>query len=163
MRKKIYSLEELVNIRKQYARKNKIIVFANGCFDILHCGHVDYLKGAREMGDALIVAVNSDQSVRQYKGDDRPVIPQEERLEILEAIRYVDYLLLFDDPDVNHLLSVLQPDIHAKGTDYTPETVPERDTVLAYGGKVAIAGSPRINSTTNVINKIIENYSASQD
>lgn len=155
---KIRSLKELVDLRKRHSSEKKIIVFANGCFDILHCGHIDYLKGAREMGDFLIVAVNSDYSVRQYKGEDRPVIPQEERLEILQSIRYIDYLILFDEPDVNKLLLTIKPDIHAKGTDYTPETVPERHTVHSYGGKVAIAGNPRINSTTNVINKILNNY-----
>ncbi len=158
MSNKFCSLDELVSYRQEYARQKQTVVFANGCFDILHCGHLDYLQGAATLGDILIVAVNSDRSVRRYKGEDRPIIPEDQRVEILEAIRYIDHLLLFDEPDVNHLLLKLKPDIHAKGTDYTVETVPERNTVLSYGGQVAIAGNPRINSTTNVINKILKNF-----
>ncbi len=156
--KKLKKLEELTYICQKLKKEGKKIVFANGCFDLLHYGHIDYLLGAKKLGDVLIVAVNSDKSVKQYKGDDRPIIPQEQRLEILDAIRFIDYIILFDEPDVNKLLLTLKPHIHAKGTDYTEETVPERKTVLSYGGKVAIAGNPRVNSSTNIIQKILDNY-----
>lgn len=130
------------------------VVFANGCFDLLHVGHVRYLQGARALGDALVVALNDDASVRGLKGEGQPLTPQDERAEIVAALSCVDYVTLFHEPDVTVLLGLLQPHVHAKGTDYTPETVPERDVVRAYGGEVAITGDPKDHSTSEVIRKL---------
>src|SRR5438046_7235972 len=116
------------------------IVFANGCFDVLHVGHVRYLEGAKALGDVLVVAVNSDEQVRKQKGEDRPLIPQDQRAKIVSALAAVDFVTVFDEPTVAELLLALKPDIQAKGTDYTEDTVPERDVVRSYGGRVAIAG-----------------------
>src|SRR5258708_9207001 len=112
------------------------IVFANGCFDVLHVGHVRYLEGAKALGDVLVVAVNSDQQVRKQKGKDRPLIPQDQRAEIVSALAAVDFVTIFDEPTVAELLLELKPDIHAKGTDYTEDTVPEGDVVRSYRGAV---------------------------
>ena len=130
------------------------IVFANGCFDILHVGHVRYLRGARAVGDFLVVAVNSDASMKlQNKG--RPVMtPGVERAEIVAAFECVDLVTLFDEKTVENLLLLLKPDVQAKGTDYTPETVPEKDVVASYGGTVAIVGDPKDHSTTDVFSRI---------
>lgn len=130
------------------------VVLANGCFDILHVGHVRYLEGARALGDALVVAINSDRSVRQLKGPGRPVMSESERAALVSALRCVDYVVVFDEPDVNRVLEVLKPAVHAKGTDYTEETVPEREKVRAYGGEVRIAGDPKDHSTRDVIRRI---------
>lgn len=130
------------------------VVFANGCFDILHVGHVRYLRAAKEKGDVLVVAVNGDASARALKGEGRPYAPQEERLEMLSALEPIDYLLLFDEPDVSSLLLALKPDVHAKGTDYTIETVPEGETVRGYGGEVAICGDPKDHSSTELAARI---------
>ncbi len=132
------------------------IVFANGCFDVIHVGHVRYLKGAAACGDVLIVALNTDASVRSNKGDGRPFVPQAERAEILSAIECVDYVTLFADPTVDPLLRLLKPDIHAKGTDWTAETVPERETVLAYGGEIRIVGDPKDRSSSDLIERMRE-------
>jgi D-glycero-beta-D-manno-heptose 1-phosphate adenylyltransferase len=133
--------------RKHGAR----IVLANGCFDILHVGHVRYLEGAKALGDLLIVAVNSDAQVRARKGEGRPFTPERERAEIIAAVRAVDFVTIFQEPTVEQLLLAIRPDIHAKGTDYTAETVPERDVVRSYGGRVAIVGDPKDHSTTEMI------------
>lgn len=138
-------------------RRGKVVVFANGCFDILHVGHIRYLRAAKEMGDILVVGVNSDVSVRKLKGEERPVMPLEERLEILAELSSVDYLLPFDETRADGLLEILRPDIHAKGTDYTEETVPERETVLRYGGKIAIVGDPKKHSVTDIIKNLKQN------
>ncbi len=151
---KIKQLPELINIVDAEKEKGKTVVFANGVFDILHVGHVRYLKEARDMGDILIVAVNDDDSVRRLKGKDRPLMPVEERMEILEALACVDYIIKFSDPTVSNLLLALKPHIQAKGTDYTEDTVPEREVVKSYGGKVAIAGDPKNRSTTNYLARI---------
>jgi rfaE bifunctional protein nucleotidyltransferase chain/domain len=127
------------------------IVFANGCFDVLHVGHVRYLAGARELGDVLIVGVNSDEQVAVQKGAGRPVMPATERAEIVAALEPVTYVTIFDEPTVEQLLLALKPDVHAKGTDYTTETVPERDVVRSYGGRVAIVGDPKDHSTSAII------------
>lgn len=124
------------------------VVLANGCFDILHVGHVRYLEGARALGDLLVVGVNSDEQVRALKGKGRPLVPERERAELLAALRVVDYVTIFPEPNVEALLRAVRPDIHAKGTDYTEETVPERDVVLSLGGRVAIVGDPKNHSTT---------------
>src|SRR3989304_8361674 len=145
---KVKTLQELIEIVEDEKNKGKTIVFANGVFDILHVGHVRYLTEARERGDVLIVAVNDDDSVRRLKGNDRPLMSVEERMEILAALLCVDYLVKFSEPTVSNLLLALKPHIQAKGTDYTEDTVPEREVVRSYGGKVAIAGDPKDRSTT---------------
>jgi rfaE bifunctional protein nucleotidyltransferase chain/domain len=131
------------------------VVLANGCFDILHVGHVRYLEAARALGDVLVVAVNSDRSVRAIKEPGRPILDESERVALISALRCVDHVVLFDEPDVKRVIDVLKPAIHAKGTDYTEDTVPERQQVLAYGGTVRITGDPKDHSTRNIIESII--------
>src|SRR5215471_13846512 len=121
----------------------KKVVLANGCFDILHVGHLRYLQEARTFGDVLVVAINSDKSMRLIKDPGRPILGEKERVSLVSALRSVDHIVLFDEPDVSGVLEVLRPAIHTKGTDYTEQTVPERERVLAYGGKVRIAGDPK--------------------
>lgn len=130
------------------------IAFANGGFDLLHVGHVRYLEAARREADVLVVAVNSDASVRAAKGEGRPVLPESARAELVAALRCVDYVTIFSEATVDHLLSVLKPDVHCKGTDYTVDSVPERETVRAYGGRVAIVGDPKNHSTTHLISRL---------
>ena len=130
------------------------IVLANGCFDVLHVGHVRYLAGARELGDILVVGINSDEQVAIQKGPGRPVLPAAERAEIVAALESVTYVTIFEEPTVEQLLLTLKPDIHAKGTDYTTESVPERDVVRSYGGQVAIVGDPKDHSTTEIIARV---------
>jgi len=132
------------------------VVLTNGCFDILHVGHVRYLEEARKLGDVLVVALNSDKSMRLIKDPGRPILSENERVSLVSALRCVDHVVLFDEPDVSHVLEVLRPAIHAKGTDYTEETVPERDKVLAYGGEVRIAGDPKNHSTRDIIEQILK-------
>ncbi|GJQ57934.1 MAG: D-glycero-beta-D-manno-heptose 1-phosphate adenylyltransferase [Candidatus Scalindua sp. AMX11] len=129
-------------------RSGKKIIFANGCFDILHVGHIRYLQEAKRLGDLLVVAVNDDASMRALKGEGHPYMPEEERLEILAALRCIDYLTLFTEKTVDSLLLQLKPDVQAKGTDYTKETVPERETVLSYGGEIAITGDKKTHSSS---------------
>ncbi|MDQ3040848.1 MAG: adenylyltransferase/cytidyltransferase family protein [Acidobacteriota bacterium] len=131
-----------------------IIVLANGCFDFFHVGHIRYLAEAKTLGDYLIVGINSDEQVRKLKGDNRPLIPEQERAEIISALRFVDYVTVFPEPTVEELIRALRPDFHAKGTDYTVDSVPERDIVREYGGKVAIVGDPKNHSSTDLICKI---------
>jgi rfaE bifunctional protein nucleotidyltransferase chain/domain len=147
------ALRPLVEKLKQ---DGKTIVFANGCFDLLHVGHVRYLEGARRLGDALVVGLNSDDSVRQLKGPGRPLMPEGERAEILAAISFVDYIIIFQESNVERLLLQIQPDIHCKGTDYTVDSVPERDVVLSYGGRVAIVGDPKDHSTRDLIREVLK-------
>ena len=130
------------------------IVLANGCFDVLHVGHVRYLAGARELGDILVVGINSDEQVAIQKGPSRPVLPATERAEIVAALESVTYVTIFEEPTVEQLLLTLKPDVHAKGTDYTTESVPERDVVRSYGGQVAIVGDPKDHSTTEIISRV---------
>ena len=154
MQSTILSREELVH-RVAAARENGArIVLANGCFDVLHVGHVRYLAGARELGDVLIVGINSDQQVAAQKGPGRPVLPATERAEIVSALDSVSYVTIFDEPTVEQLLLALKPDVHAKGTDYTTDTVPERDVVRSYGGHVAIVGDPKDHSTSEIISRL---------
>jgi len=122
------------------------VAFANGCFDVLHVGHIRYLQGAAAEGDRLVVAVNDDESVRELKGEGRPILAAAARAELVAAVRGVDYVVLFREPTVMRLLELLKPDVHCKGTDYTVETVPERDVVRAYGGRIAIVGDPKDHS-----------------
>jgi rfaE bifunctional protein nucleotidyltransferase chain/domain len=135
-------------------QQHKTIVFTNGGFNILHVGHIRSLIDAISLGDILVVALNSDRSIKQNKGEGYPLMPEDERLEILSALACVDYLTLFSEPTVDKLLLKLKPDIHAKGTDYTKQSVPERDTVLSYGGKIAIVGDPKNHSSTDIIGYI---------
>ncbi|MEQ1727692.1 MAG: adenylyltransferase/cytidyltransferase family protein [Vicinamibacterales bacterium] len=132
----------------------RTLAFANGCFDLLHVGHVRYLQGAAAEADRLIVAVNTDASVRGLKGPDRPVQQEQDRAELVSALRGVSYVVLFSDPNVERLLLLLKPDVHCKGTDYTVETVPERGVVLSYGGRTAIVGDPKNHDTRALIAKI---------
>jgi rfaE bifunctional protein nucleotidyltransferase chain/domain len=138
---------------EQWRRGGEKIILANGCFDLLHVGHTRYLRAAKALGGKLVVAINSDQSARQLKGAGRPRIPQHERAELVAALEAVDAVTIFDAPDVRHLVRLLRPDIHAKGTDYTAEGVPERDEVLACGGRVEIVGDPKEHSTTELLRK----------
>src|ERR671912_2156627 len=150
----VLSREEVL-ARVQAARSSGArIVFANGCFDVLHVGHVRYLAGARELGDVLVVGVNSDAQVAIQKGAGRPVLPAVERAEIVAALEPVTYVTIFDEPTVEQLLLALKPDVHAKGTDYTTDTVPERDVVRSYGGQVAIVGDPKNHSTSAIIARL---------
>ncbi len=151
---KLHSLESLKIIVARLKQEGKTIVFGNGCFDLLHVGHIRYLRESRALGDVLIVGLNSDSSVRGLKGPRRPLMPQEERAEILSALTAVDFIVIFDDPTVENLLLALQPHVHCKGTDYTEETVPERRIVLSYGGRVAIVGDPKDHSTRDFIQEI---------
>ena len=151
---RILAREELV-ARVQAARQaGARIVLANGCFDILHVGHVRYLAGARALGDLLVVAVNSDRWVGALKGAGRPIMLAGERVEIVASLEAVDLATIFDEPTVEALLLALKPDIHAKGTDYTEDSVPEREVVRAYGGRVAIVGDAKEHSTTEMIERL---------
>jgi rfaE bifunctional protein nucleotidyltransferase chain/domain len=132
----------------------RTVAFANGCFDLLHVGHVRYLQGARAEADTLVVAVNSDASVRGLKGEGRPVLDEAARAELVASLRCVDHVVIFDDPTVDRLLTTLRPDVHCKGTDYTVDTVPERETVRAYGGRVAIVGDPKDHSTRELLARL---------
>ena len=153
-RRKLVTLERALKLREEARRQDKSVVFTNGCFDLLHVGHIRYLVGAADEGDILFVALNSDRSVRTLKGDGRPVFPAEERAEIISALECVDAVLIFDDPSVDRLLRQLRPDVHAKGTDYAPETVPERETVKAYGGRTAIVGDPKDHSSAGLLERL---------
>lgn len=142
--------------RVAIARKNGArIVLANGCFDLLHVGHIRYLEGAKGLGDLLVVGVNSDEQVRAQKGGGRPFMPERERAEIIASIRAVDFVTVFPEPSVEQLLLAIRPDIHAKGTDYTEESVPERDVVRSYGGRVCIVGDPKDHSSTEMLKKVM--------
>jgi rfaE bifunctional protein nucleotidyltransferase chain/domain len=151
---KVLNEEELVKRIKADREAGRTIAFANGCFDVLHVGHVRYLAGAAAQADRLVVAVNDDQSVNGLKGAGRPVLNAADRAEIVAALDGVDYVVTFADPNVNRLLELLHPEVHCKGTDYTVDTVPERHTVLGYGGRVAIVGDPKDHSTRDLISRI---------
>jgi rfaE bifunctional protein nucleotidyltransferase chain/domain len=145
---------ELETLVASDRRAGRSLAFANGCFDLLHVGHSRYLEGARREADRLIVAVNSDESVRRLKGEGHPVMPADARAELVAALRSVDYVVVFPDPTVERLLKRLRPDVHCKGTDYTVETVPERDVVRSYGGRVAVVGDPKRHSTSALIERL---------
>ena len=130
------------------------MAFANGGFDLLHVGHVRYLEAARQEADRLIVAVNDDRSIQALKGGARPVLPEADRAELVAALRAVDYVVIFPEPTVTPLLQLLHPEVHCKGTDYTVETVPERDTVRAYGGRIAIVGDAKDHSTSDLLTRL---------
>jgi rfaE bifunctional protein nucleotidyltransferase chain/domain len=152
---KIFSVEAVREAAHEQRRLGKRIVFANGAFDLLHAGHVRYLQGARQKGEWLVVGVNSDASVGRSKGPGRPVVPEAERAEIVAALECVDAVVLFEEDSPVRLLEEIRPDVHAKGTDYTPETVPEREVVASYGGQTAIVGDPKEHATTKLIERIV--------
>jgi len=143
-------LEREIKTAKQAGKR---VVFANGCFDVLHLGHVRYLSGAKALGDLLVVAINSDEQVRRQKGEGRPLMSEGERAELVASLEVVDLVTIFAEPTVAELLLALEPDIHAKGTDYTEDTVPEREVVRSYGGRVAIVGDPKDHSSSELIAK----------
>ncbi len=151
---KFKPLSELRRIIAAKKALGKSVVLANGCFDLFHVGHIRYLRAARAKGDILVVALNSDASVRKLKGKGRPVLPQQERAEILASFSFVDYVTVFNEPMATKVLLALKPDVHVKGSDYSRETVPERETVRACGGRVAIVGGPKIRNTSQVIRDI---------
>lgn len=158
MSRKLRTLEEARKIREKYRTEGKRVVFANGCFDVLHGGHVSYLADARLQGDVMFVGVNSDSSERGLKGPTRPIYKQDERLTLLDAIRYIDHLVLFDEPTCENLLRTLRPDVHAKGTDYTADTIPEKEVASELGIKVYIAGPPKENASRGVIATVVERF-----
>jgi D-glycero-beta-D-manno-heptose 1-phosphate adenylyltransferase len=151
---KIVSREKLREILVERKQTGARVVFANGCFDTLHVGHIRYLEGAREQGDVLVAAVNSDASVRELKGPGRPILPESARAELVAALRVVDYVVIFGERNVEALLEFLRPDVHAKGTDYTLETVPERATAARLGIRVAIVGDSKDHSTREFIESV---------
>ncbi len=148
------ALEDLPRVRAEASAAGRTVALANGIFDLFHVGHLRYLQGARAEGDLLVVAVNSDRSTRAYKGPGRPVVPEDERAEILCGLACVDYVVIFDTPNPVPVIRALRPDVHVKGTDYTPETIPEAAEVKAYGGRVAVAGDPKNHSTTELLGKL---------
>jgi D-glycero-beta-D-manno-heptose 1-phosphate adenylyltransferase len=150
---KLFSISQLAEQVRQWRTAGEKIILTNGCFDLLHVGHVRYFRAARELGGKVIVAVNSDSSVRTLKGEGRPRVPEQERAEVLAALADVDAVTIFDAPDVRELVRLIRPDIHAKGTDYTEESVPERDVVIACGGRVAIVGDPKDHSTSGLLQR----------
>lgn len=156
---KIIDRENLKKKLEELRQKGKRIVFTNGCFDIIHIGHISYLKEAKNFGDVLIVGLNSDESVRMIKGDKRPLMPQEERAEILASLEMVDFVVLFDEPVPDELIKIVKPDFHIKGGDYSsPDELPEAKLVRSLGGKVVIARGIEGKSTTNIIRTILERY-----
>ena len=154
MQSNVLSREELVKRVNAARESGARVVLANGCFDVLHVGHIRYLAGARELGDVLVVGINSDEQVALQKGDGRPVLSAAERAEIVAALEPVTYVTIFNEPTVEELLLAHKPDVHAKGTDYTTDTVPERDVVRSYGGQVAIVGDPKDHSTSAIIARL---------
>jgi D-glycero-beta-D-manno-heptose 1-phosphate adenylyltransferase len=144
---KIGTLEDVRGLVQQAKAAGRTVALANGCFDVLHVGHVRYLEGARHEADELVVGINGDDSVRRLKGEGRPVLAAAERALLVAALRCVDHVLVFEEDDVVRLLRALRPDVHCKGTDYTPETVPERDVVREVGGRIAIVGDPKQHDT----------------
>jgi rfaE bifunctional protein nucleotidyltransferase chain/domain len=151
---KVVSRDDLVRRAAEERAAGRTIAFANGCFDLLHVGHVRYLESAAREADLLVVAINDDASVRRLKGEGRPILPAADRAELVAALRCVNYVVIFPEPTVGPLLTALRPDVHCKGTDYTVESVPERDIVLGYGGRTAIVGDPKDHSTRELLSRI---------
>jgi len=153
-RGRVLSRDALIAQVKADRAEGRTIAFANGCFDLLHAGHVRYLQAASGEADRLVVAINDDQSVAGLKGPGRPILSAPDRAELVAALRGVDYVVIFFEPSVTPLLLALKPDVHCKGTDYTVDTVPERETVRAYGGRIAIVGDPKDHSTRDLLARI---------
>lgn len=150
---KIVDRKELIAEVERRRRDGQTIVLSNGCFDLFHVGHIRYLAGAKALGETLVVAINSDRQVRDLKGSGRPFMPENERAEIVAAFECVDLVTIFDEPTVTETILAIRPNIHTKGTDYTVDTVPERDIVRSVGGRVAIVGDPKDHSSTDLIRK----------
>jgi rfaE bifunctional protein nucleotidyltransferase chain/domain len=155
---KLCTVDELAEECAGWRQQGLTVVLVNGAFDVLHVGHLRYLAAARALGDRLVAAVNSDHSVRASKGELRPIIPESERIEILSHLWMIDRICLFDDATVSRVLELLQPRIHAKGTDYTVDSVPERQVVAAYGGRTVICGDSKDHATTDLIGIILDRY-----
>jgi len=151
---RVVTESDLIDIVQRERASGRSIAFANGCFDLLHVGHVRYLQGAAAEADCLVVAVNDDRMVEHLKGKGRPVLSAEDRAELVAALRAVDYVVVFADRTVSRLLTLLKPDVHCKGTDYTVESVPERETVRAYGGRTAIVGDAKSHSTKDLLGRL---------
>ncbi|RMG08883.1 MAG: D-glycero-beta-D-manno-heptose 1-phosphate adenylyltransferase [Acidobacteria bacterium] len=149
----ILNRQELVEEVEKLKIAGAVIVLANGCFDLFHVGHVRYLAGAKQLGDVLIVGINSDEQVRRLKGKDRPFMPEHERAEIVASIKSVDYVTIFHEPTVEELIRAIRPHFHAKGTDYTVDTVPEKEIVKECGGRIAIVGDPKNHSSSELISE----------
>jgi rfaE bifunctional protein nucleotidyltransferase chain/domain len=149
---------EAARVAERLRAEGKQIVLANGCFDLLHVGHVRYLAAARALGDVLFVGINGDAAVARLKGPGRPLMPAAERIEVLSSLRAVDHVVVFDEDTADALIAAIRPHVHAKGTDYTPETVPERETVRRHGGRVAIVGDPKDHATRDAIRAIVERF-----
>ncbi|MHC4663739.1 MAG: adenylyltransferase/cytidyltransferase family protein [Planctomycetota bacterium] len=162
MGKIIRDHEELKRALDAEKARGKTIVFTNGSFDLMHVGHVRALADCKKHADILVVAVNSDASVRGYKNPELPIVPENERMEVVAAMGDVDYVTIFSDLTADAILDYLRPDVQAKGTDYTEETVPERDTVLSYGGRIAIVGDPKDHSSTDIIATIRKRFGAGE-
>lgn len=155
---KLRPLDDLARECAEWRRRGETVVLVNGAFDMLHVGHLRYLAEARSQADHLVAAVNSDASVRASKGADRPIVPEAERVEILSHLWMVDRICLFDSVTVSPVLELLKPDVHAKGTDYTVDTVPERRVVAAYGGRTVICGDPKDHATTDMIGLVLDRF-----
>ncbi len=151
---KILSRDSAIERIAEHRRRGQRIVLANGCFDLLHVGHVRYLEGARREGDVLVVGINSDASERLLKGDGRPILPAQARAALVAALAVVDYVVIFDEPNVEALLTALRPHVHAKGTDYTVETVPERALAAQLGVRIAVVGDPKQHSTRELLARL---------
>jgi rfaE bifunctional protein nucleotidyltransferase chain/domain len=154
--------EEVASLGERLRSENKRVAFANGCFDLLHVGHIRYLQGARELADVLVVGVNSDRTVVELKGPGRPLLPAAARAELVAALESVDYVVIFDEPTVAQVLEALRPDVHCKGTDYTEATVPEREVMQRLGGTVRIVGDPKNHSTRDILAEIARRSQAAQ-
>jgi D-glycero-beta-D-manno-heptose 1-phosphate adenylyltransferase len=152
----VVTREELVARAADARAAGRTIAFANGCFDLLHVGHVRYLESAAQEADVLVVAINDDESVRRLKGAGRPILTASDRAELVAALRWVDYVVIFPETTVAALLTALRPDVHCKGTDYTIDSVPERDIVSGYGGRTAIVGDPKDHSTRDLLARIAQ-------
>jgi D-glycero-beta-D-manno-heptose 1-phosphate adenylyltransferase len=159
---RLVSVDEAMGLAEAWRGAGKRIVLANGCFDLLHVGHVRYLQAAKSLGDVLLVALNSDPSVRRLKGPGRPLMPAAERAELIGALSGVDAVVIFDDDRADALIARVRPDVHAKGTDYTEESVPEGDSVRAVGGRVAIVGDPKAHATADLIRTILQRFAGSE-
>lgn len=155
---KLQKRENLAKIVDKLKKQGKKVSFANGCFDIIHVGHVRFLKAAKDKGDVLVLGLNSDASVRKLKGEGRPLVNQRERAEIMSAFEFVDYIVIFNEQTVDKTLQVLLPTYHCKGTDYTVDTVPEREMAKKFGIKIAIVGDKKDHSTKDIIKTIVEKY-----